>query len=337
MEAIVLILLCVIPFLIGKGFCMLAFKNKEILHWQDNLLMGMLACIGFVEAAHLPGAFKGWTIFRCEQILFGLLLAAMVVSGAICFLKRNKKADTKRTQEIYRGKNSQNEKQEKKIRIAIGIFALLFVAQLIYIYVATPVNINGDMTVETVQSFMREGVIYRVNPLTGQPYLTGMPSRLKILSLSTFYTMLCHRMNIEASVLVWKLIPMFVLFCFYLVYGILAKLLFKENALYRWCFLAVAALLVWIGDYTFGMDGFGLLHSGFRGVTLRGCLLVPYMITLLMRKKYVLSVLCIIAEACMVWTLYGMGICFMVLVFWIIFPKIYEKIEKQFSKKEKHR
>ena len=73
--------------------------------------------------------------------------------------------------------------------------------------------------------------------------------------------------------------------------------------------MLAVALLYSVGDYMFGMDGFGVLHSGFRGVTIRAAILLPYTFGLMLRKKYKLVVLCILAEACIVWTLYGMGAC----------------------------
>jgi hypothetical protein len=69
-----------------------------------------------------------------------------------------------------------------------------------------------------------------------------------------------------------------------------------------------------VGDYLYGMDGFGLLHCGFRGVTIRSTVLVPYVFGLAMRRKWKAAVLGIVAEACIVWTLYGMGVCLLVVL-----------------------
>ena len=64
----------------------------------------------------------------------------------------------------------------------------------------------------------------------------------------------------------------------------------------------------------YGMDGFGVMHSGFRGVTIRAAILLPYTVGLVLRKKYKLLVLCVLAEACVVWTFYGLGACLLVSV-----------------------
>lgn len=55
------------------------------------------------------------------------------------------------------------------------------------------------------------------------------------------------------------------------------------------------------------MDGFSLLYCGYRGVTVRNLVLIPYVFSLGLRKRWKTVLLCILAEACIVWTLYGLG------------------------------
>ena len=57
------------------------------------------------------------------------------------------------------------------------------------------------------------------------------------------------------------------------------------------------------------MDGFGVLSCGFRGVVIRNAVLLPWLFSLLIRKKWIAALPCIFVEACMVWTLYGLGAC----------------------------
>ena len=61
------------------------------------------------------------------------------------------------------------------------------------------------------------------------------------------------------------------------------------------------------------MDGFGLLFSGWRGVTIRNLVLVPYAVSLSLRKMYLHALLCALAEACVLWTFYGLGVCVVVI------------------------
>ncbi len=169
--------------------------------------------------------------------------------------------------------------------------------------------LRRDMTVEAVNSFLTADAIYQVNPMTGQPYEIGAPLRLKILCLPTLYGILCRIFGLSAMQVVWGVIPVITLLLSYLAYSLLARQLFSKSRLKRGCFLVFAALLFWAGDYAYGMDGFGLLHGGFWGVTIRGAVLVPYVIGLVLRRRWKLVVLCVFAEACIVWTLYGLGAC----------------------------
>lgn len=57
----------------------------------------------------------------------------------------------------------------------------------------------------------------------------------------------------------------------------------------------------------YGLEGFGLLHGGFQGVTIRNAVLMPYLFGLCLRRKWKLAILAILAESCLVWTLYGAG------------------------------
>ena len=72
--------------------------------------------------------------------------------------------------------------------------------------------------------------------------------------------------------------------------------------------LFVAAVFC-VGDYMYGMDGFGILYSGFRGVTIRNVVLLPYTFAAVLRRNWKLAALCVLGEACIVWTFYGMGTC----------------------------
>ncbi len=42
-------------------------------------------------------------------------------------------------------------------------------------------------------------------------------------------------------------------------------------------------------------------------MTIRAAVLLPYLLSCLMDRKYTGVILCILAEACIVWTLYGAG------------------------------
>ena len=73
--------------------------------------------------------------------------------------------------------------------------------------------------------------------------------------------------------------------------------------------LILVSVLIWCGDYMVSMDGFQLLHCGYRPTAVRGGILVPFTLSMGLQKKWTSAILAILAEACIVWTLYGMGVC----------------------------
>ena len=298
----------------------------------DEFLTGGMIIIGLAEAAHLGILLLGRSFSDCIKlfwILGGICLAAAVTVEF--FFRKNPSGKQNRTGKIV---SFQSEKPEKKTELVYLAFALLALSQLIYIVMSQEVYRQGDMTVETVNSFLDSNTIYQVNPLTGQAYETGIPLRLRILCLPTLYGILCSTFGLSAVQLVWGLVPVFTLAGAYLAYFGIAKRLFAGSAAKRGIFLAAAALLLWAGDYMYGMDGFGLLHSGFRGVVIRSLVLLPYTFDLCMRKKWKLVVLCILAEACMVWTLYGMGACLFAAAGMFAIQKLLEKRKERTGGKE---
>ena len=73
-----------------------------------------------------------------------------------------------------------------------AIFVIIIILQLVQVVMNQKLYLDGDMTRETVNSFLAEDAVYRVNPMTGQAYTLGMPLRLKILRLPTLYGILCR-------------------------------------------------------------------------------------------------------------------------------------------------
>lgn len=184
--------------------------------------------------------------------------------------------------------------------------------QLLLIADSGKVYLTGDMTAETVNTMLTTNTMYQINPMTGQQYVQGIPMRLKMLCLTTLYAILCNLFRCDATELVWHVIPVFTLLGCYLAFYNVAESLFGKDRKKRSVFMIVVALLLWVGDYAYGMDGFGLQYAGFRGVSIRMLILLPYTVSMVLRKKWQSVCLCVLAEACIVWTTYGLGMCLLV-------------------------
>lgn len=324
MELLMCLLIPGIAFVLGKGVLRVIYGKKQELTIQDNFLVGGIVIIGLAEAANVFVVFLGRPVSVGTKLFLAALIGCTAVALVILFLARRKGNKQMTGRKVFLLRH----------QLLLYTFFVLVILQVVYIVADMPVYLGGDMTMETVQSFLTTNAAYTVNPMTGQPYELGIPSRLKLLCLPTLYAMLSSAFGVEAIIVVWVLAPEFTLFGFYLVYSILAQVLFPENRKRRICFLLLVALLVWVGDYMLSVDGFDLLHAGYRGVSIRNAVLVPYTISLVLRKKWKPVLLCVLAEACIVWTLYGMGACLLVALLFTVTEKVINHYKKRMGGKE---
>ena len=268
---------------------------------SDLLIRGCLIIIGLTEVAHLAGCLLGWSFLAVTELLLAEIAVAVLVlilSGLIA----HKKAI------------AVSAIAGKTVAAALGFLILL---QVLWILTGERVWTDGDMTLETVNTFLKENSIYTVDPLTGEPYTQGMSFRLKLLCLPTLYGTISRWSGMAPETVVYRLIPCLTLCMGYLAYGRLGAVLFDHNREKCNIFLIIVGILFCAGTYMPGVDGFDIFYGGFRGVTIRAAVLLPYLFSCLFERKYLGAVLCILAEACMVWTLYGAGVCLLVTVAWV--------------------
>lgn len=265
---------------------------------SDLIVSFIIMIIGVSELSHMLGIFFHRSLSECALffLLFSAVSCAVLVLLAV-FLR------PKRMGRIVHTPLTGGE---------IGLLALLLllaVSQAGFILFGADIYTQGDMTAETVGSFLRTGSIYGENPLTGGLAGEEMPFRLKILCLPTLYASLCRLIHLTPRFLVWKAVPVVTLVGSYAAYACLGRSLFPDSRQKRLLFLVCVSLLFWVGSYAPGVDGFGLLMAGWRGETLRSAILVPYAVSLCLRRKYPHAVLCCFAETCIIWTSVGLGAC----------------------------
>lgn len=274
----------------------------------DCLITGGIVIIGLAETVHLAGLFGKLPFGVCSLLLGGLVFAGILSGAGLLLIRRRILA------EAFRENREKKLPPDKRERFLWAVFVLLLFSQLAFLWFGEGSYRQKDMTVETAASFLASDGIYRVNPMTGMPYTEGMPLRLKILCLPTLYAGVCRLTGLHSDLVIRTIVPTLILLGCYMGFASLAGCLFpdKEGSSSRdrrVCFLTVVALLLWVGAYRYGMDGFNILCCGWRGVSIRNGVILPWMFSLCLRKKRFSVILCILAEACMVWTLYGCGIC----------------------------
>ena len=308
------VLLCVcmvlVPMVIGNGILIVLYgkKQENTFLFADSLLLGMIAVLGTAEAAHMC-AMAAKLSFSASVKIFGGLTAAFSMAAIVLILVRYFRAGRSGKSLRQAGQGRFLEKMSGKFTFPSVLFVLLVVSQAVYIVAGGSIYLGGDMTVETVESFLYTDGIYQVNPLTGAAYQGGIPLRLEILCLPTLYGALSQLSGLAPRFVVWTLVPVMTLLFSYSAFICLGGCLFPAEQKKREAFLLIVALILWAGGYHYVMDGFGVLYSGFRGVVIRNVALMPYLLSLCLRRRRLAVFLCIAAEVCIVWTLYGAGIC----------------------------
>lgn len=275
----------------------------------DYLYIGITLAIGLAEGAHLAALFSGWSFVRCSELFLGAAALGLLCGGAAgLFCLAGK---------VRRGEKILRLGPPRRVEAVLwAVVAVLFASQLAFVWLEGASYRRGDILAETVGSFLASDGIYQVNPLTGNPYTEGLPLRIQILCLPTLYGSLCRLTGLSPWTMVGQAAPAAVLLFCYGALILLGRSLFPDNpssgvsaGRKRACFMAAAALLLWVESSAPGTEGFGLLYCGAGGLSIRNCVLMPWLFSLCIRKKWFLTPLCILAEACIAWTFYGLGAC----------------------------
>ena len=253
----------------------------------DIFMIDFCGSLFLAEVLHLALMFLGGSLREFALMFAGGLLLLVAITILVCTLwtRRYKKAND----------------------VFLLSFGALVLTQMTVILFGNHIHIQGDMTVEMVASFMHTDDVYQVNPMTGMAYAQGMPLRLQVLGSPTLYGFVCALTGLAPELVVWKLVPIVVLVFGYIAFGALAGAIFPEDKKKRNLFLLIVAILFYIEAGIGGMDGFGLLYGGWKGITIRSLILMPWLFSLMLRKKRLLALGVVAAEACICWTLYGMG------------------------------
>lgn len=301
---------------------------------SDILIGGSLIIIGLTEVAHLAGCLLGWSFLSVTDLLLAETVLFVLTVLLVSLIGRKKKA--KAVNGAAQSGSGKNEVNAGMQWILTGALVFLILIQMLRILSGDRAWLEGDMTLETVNTFLAENAVHSVNPLTGTAYTAGMSFRLKILCLPTLYGTISRWSGMAPTDVVYRLIPCLTLGLGYFAYGKLGNDVFEGNPIKVRTFLLMVGILFSTGAYMPGVDGFDVFYGGFRGVTIRAIVLVPYLIACLMERKYFGAVLCILAEACIVWTLYGAGVCLLITAAWVVLRKLLSLLEnKPTARREK--
>ncbi|HKM35124.1 MAG TPA: DUF6077 domain-containing protein [Lachnospiraceae bacterium] len=265
----------------------------------EKIIEGSMIVIGLAEVAHLLALFFHMPFHTCVNFMVALLGAAFVFLIVWISLHQIR----------HKGKRSEHRllKLLSVYPFLIFLVGFLIMMQIIwYVWGHLP-YLNGDITVETVRTILATDQIYTVNPMTGQTFTQGMPTRLKILVLPTLYATICKITGIDLLLLCYSIIPSIVLIISYVVYSRWAIYLFPKEGKKQAIFMLFTVLVYQFGCYGMAMDSFLLFFQGYQGAAFRAGVILPYALLSCLKGKWMSVILCILAEACVVWTLYGLG------------------------------
>lgn len=270
----------------------------------DRVIECSLIVIGMAEAAHLTALFLGLSFSICSILFTALLAGGILLKVCIAFYrgKQGKQDDSS----LGRGEMSFG-KLWKSYPGRIMLLGLIVILQMVWYYLMHLPYLKNDITGETVQTILAVNSIYEVNPLTGQAFSAGMPMRLKILVLPTLFAFICRVTGMPVITLCYSVIPCVVLLLSYTVYLGWAEYLFPEEGKKRILFLYFTVLIYQFGAYSLPMDGYSLFFGGFQGEAVRTGVILPYALLCCLRGRWKGVLLCLLAEACVVWTFYGLG------------------------------
>lgn len=316
MKTIMLILFLVLcPLISGYGFETLlnlirsAFKKGTIPAKNGRFATvcvsyaaGFLIMLLISGIANLLCVFLNLGLATGSKLFAGMLIGVVTIFYFIIIISR-----------LYEALNRLNKKTSlggvREIpNPFFPVTAIVLSGLSLFLSATSFTYLVGDQTIETVNSFISTGELYSVNPLTGLPYTGGFPTRLKLMCLPFFYSVLCRTFDIDPKFLLDHIVPVFVslgvMSCFYA----LGDTLFKPSER-KLLFYCVCMLLLLCTPASIGSPGFDLLHAGYRGSTML-LFIVSFCLLSLLRKKWGGVLLTIILEPLIASTAFGIGACF---------------------------
>jgi len=311
-----MILLSVLYMLVVP-MCMGMFVKKIVDYKGQNLaddyLCGVLALFVVSGLIQFATIFMNFTFtWYCRTMLITTIFMGLV--GLILSIA----LQTFSISEFKRGVREKSRAISKSNNIlSIFIIAGILLAIFIRIYYSAPV-LENDFTMETILTTLSSNAIYKYNSLTGELIQNGMPIRQKILTLPFFLAFMIKTFGYDTGLFVYRIFPCYIAFLSFLVFQRLSVFMFPDSLEKRMTFLHVFGFMTLVGDFGTKAPAYLLIFQGFTGYSVLVNVLLPYLFTSTLRKKWGIAALCAIAEIFLVWTTYGIGFSIITIAFSIV-------------------
>ena len=311
MVALFVLFIALVPFCLGMF--VRTILDTEGQNLADYYICGFLTLIvvsGFTQlAAILLNYSFAW---YCSTLLVASLamsVAGIVISVALnrFSIKQLKKNFRDHTKAISRGGNV----------LGLMIIAFIFIGVLTRILLSSSI-LEGDFTLETINTCLSTDTIYKYNSLTGEYIENGMPIRQQILTLPVLLGFFIKTFGLNATTFVLKVFPCFVAFLYFLTLHRIGTHIYPDNTEKRLTFTGIFAFMILVGDISLKAPSFLLIYQGFTGYAFLSCVCLPYLFSACLRRKWGIAAVCIACEAFTIWTTYGVGFGVLVVAFFVI-------------------
>lgn len=265
------------------------------------VLTGLWVLLGCAEAAHLITIMTNRSL-QTYMILCGVLSLAglFVFAGIFLFWHRKQKV-------------SRMHKKKSFYSPIIWVFIILACMTVYRLFSGYVPNLE-DAVYEIVNGNLDSGRIMTEHPFLGGEMESGMPMRFQILGLSSLYSALITFSQQSQYMIMCKVVPLGVWIFSILVYWMIGEAVFGENIHKKWLFVTCIAGIYLATAGSEGLPGEQLFYAGFSGETIRGLVLMPYALYVSWQRKWLLAAVAVLAEACLVWTTYGVGYCILIIL-----------------------
>lgn len=317
----------------GCGMCGALYQRV----WKTKQDIAALYIEGFLGIFSLAGVvslpfIKLRMSFGAYYVILAVCTGVIILTGSFFVIKR------------LQGRQTLETQSEQKIRewsrhlislenVPYALAGLVFAALVAGLFLYEPA-IGSDMTAESIFTTVQTDSLFEYNPATGRRLEIGIYPTSKLMILPLFYGVLYQAGSLDMQLFLYRLIPFLLLILNYLIIWKWSVFFFPQgqvqNREKRGMFLFFYGLLVWFGDYCEGTYSYRLLHEGWKGESILGGIVLPWLAWICMdilqqgmeRRKLCSVALCLLAGVFLVpWktaaVLEIMTIAFFVLI-WMI-------------------
>lgn len=178
---------------------------------------------------------------------------------------------------VLLGKLSEESTGNKGLLLLV---ILLFLLQVVAVFRYQP-DLQGDFTMESVRTTLSTNTMFQYNAFTGMPLETELNLSQKLVTLPIFYSFLSRVFGLAPEILLYRMVPVWMLAASYAVYGLWAACMGFQKRI----FFVFYGMLMLFGEYLFTELPYRFFHCGFMGETILVGIILPFLMYLFLRRK----------------------------------------------------